>query len=201
MNSFSERLRDLRKGCGLTQSNLGEMLGKSASAVGMWELGRNEPDMTTLNSLSSILGCSLEYLMCLDTSKNSTLRSPNDIPVYRYDADFPDDPLRYLTLPHEYFDGKSEYFGILYNNRDMTPSILPKDCVIIRKQDSALNGQIVLVRKTDGAVCLRKLLYQNGGVILKPLSLDFEPDFFASEFIDKSFIILGVAVLIERALE
>ncbi|MGI6746475.1 MAG: hypothetical protein ACOX45_10180 [Acutalibacteraceae bacterium] len=59
----------------------------------------------------------------------------------------------------------------------------------------------MLIRKTDGTLCLRKLLYQNGGVILKPLSLDFEPDFFASEFIDKSFIILGAAVLIRRSLE
>ncbi|MGI6746474.1 MAG: helix-turn-helix domain-containing protein [Acutalibacteraceae bacterium] len=134
MNSFGERLRDLRKARGLTQRDLGEMLGKSDSAVRMWELGRNEPDMTTLKSLSSILGCSLEYLMYLEPSRDSTLKAPNDVPIFRTDSDFSAEPLRYITLPHEYFGGKSEYFGVLYQSSDMTPLILPNDCVIIRRQ-------------------------------------------------------------------
>lgn len=201
MNAFGERLRALRNAAGFTQSALGDMLGKSDSAVRMWELGRNEPDMKTLMALSAVLGCSLEYLMCSDSRDEILLKSPNDIPIYRLNDNFLSSPIKYISLPHKYFDGTNEYFGVLYARTDMAPVIMPGDCVIIRKQDSALGGKTVLIRKAGGELSLRKLLYQNGGVILKPLSLEFEPDFYASEQIDGAFEILGTAVEIHRTLE
>lgn len=141
MNAFGERLRALRNSAGFTQSALGNMIGKSDSAVRMWELGRNEPDMKTLMALAALLDCSLEYLMCRDSGEESLLKSPNDIPLYRLNDDFLSSPIKHISLPHEYFDGTSEYFGVLYSRGDMAPVIMPGDCVVIRKQDSALGAK------------------------------------------------------------
>ena len=41
---FGQRLKELRKKNGLTQAALGERIGVSASAVGMYEQGHREPD-------------------------------------------------------------------------------------------------------------------------------------------------------------
>ena len=48
---LGKRLRALRKARGLTQQELGELLGVSASAVGMYEQGRRAPDHRTLAEL------------------------------------------------------------------------------------------------------------------------------------------------------
>ena len=70
-NGFGGRLKLLRKKSGLTQAQLALMLGKSTSAVRMWELGTNEPDIKTLVKLSSIFDSSLDYLLCRDIVKGS----------------------------------------------------------------------------------------------------------------------------------
>ena len=60
---LGKRLRALRKARGLTQQELGELLGVSASAVGMYEQGRREPDLATLVKLADIFGVSVDHLI------------------------------------------------------------------------------------------------------------------------------------------
>ncbi len=49
---FKYNLKKLREDKGLSQKELGDILGVSYSAVSAWELGRNEPDFDTLVKLS-----------------------------------------------------------------------------------------------------------------------------------------------------
>ena len=59
-HKMAKRIRDLRKAQGLTQSELAARLGVSASAVGMYEQGRREPDSTILLRLCSIFDVSVD---------------------------------------------------------------------------------------------------------------------------------------------
>ena len=52
------RIRELRINKGLTQKELAEKLFKSESAIRMWELGKSEPDLQSVNALAVILGVS-----------------------------------------------------------------------------------------------------------------------------------------------
>lgn len=65
--SVAERIKKLRISRGYTQKELSELLYKSESTVRMWELGKSEPDLSTLQRLSVILGVSVDYL--LDTEE------------------------------------------------------------------------------------------------------------------------------------
>lgn len=56
-------LRELRKSQGYTQETLAKKLGISASAVGLYEQGRREPDNETLKKLSKIFNVSIDYLL------------------------------------------------------------------------------------------------------------------------------------------
>ncbi len=63
MANFGARLKELRLSTGKTQGELGEILGISASTVGMYEQGRREPDRDTLLKMSEYFTVSVDYLI------------------------------------------------------------------------------------------------------------------------------------------
>ena len=60
---YFENIKKLRKLNGMTQWELGEKLGISASAVGMYEQGRRQPDSKTLLKLSEIFSVSVDEIL------------------------------------------------------------------------------------------------------------------------------------------
>lgn len=58
-----EKIRELRKKSGFTQSELAKKLGVSPSTVGMYEQGRREPDNKILLCLCKIFGTTTDYLL------------------------------------------------------------------------------------------------------------------------------------------
>lgn len=68
--TFGDKIKERRKQRHFTQSQLAKMLGVSASAVGMYEQGRREPDNKTLLKLCEIFDTSSDYLLGnLDSSR------------------------------------------------------------------------------------------------------------------------------------
>lgn len=63
---LGERIRRLRTGARMTQSELAARLGVSASAVGMYEQGRREPPYPVLQKLSELFGVSTDWLLSRD---------------------------------------------------------------------------------------------------------------------------------------
>ena len=61
------KIRELRNQAGLTQKELAEKLYKSESAVRMWELGKSEPDLLSVNALAEIFGVSADVILGKNT--------------------------------------------------------------------------------------------------------------------------------------
>lgn len=61
------RIADMRKIRGLSQAKLAKMLGVAQNTVSNWENGAREPDNENLKKLAQVLGCTVDYLLCLDT--------------------------------------------------------------------------------------------------------------------------------------
>lgn len=59
---YADRIRELRLKANLSQQALGNMLGVSAVAVGKWERGQTQPDITTLTRLADIFGTTIDDL-------------------------------------------------------------------------------------------------------------------------------------------
>ena len=57
------RLREIRKAKGLTMKELGEAIGVTESAIGLYENGRRKPDYIKLQRIAQTLGCSIEDLI------------------------------------------------------------------------------------------------------------------------------------------
>lgn len=62
-NKLGKFIQELRKEKKLTQEQLGDRLGISGKAVSKWERGLSAPDISILNSLSSILGVTTTELL------------------------------------------------------------------------------------------------------------------------------------------
>lgn len=57
------RIRIMRKGIALKQSELAEKIGVTKSAVTAYEAGRSEPNLKNLIGLSRVLGVSIDWLL------------------------------------------------------------------------------------------------------------------------------------------
>ncbi len=62
---FSKRLKKVRKEAGLTQKELAEILKLSKGTVAMWEVGKRNPTLKSLEGLSKILSVPADYLLGL----------------------------------------------------------------------------------------------------------------------------------------
>ena len=60
---FHERLLEVRKKAGMTQSDLAEKLDVSRQAVSRWEMGTAKPEFENLIAISNIFGVSIDYLL------------------------------------------------------------------------------------------------------------------------------------------
>lgn len=64
MNTFGDRLRALRNERNLHQSELGELLELSPSAIGSYERNLREPSYQHLVKIADLFGVSIDYLLC-----------------------------------------------------------------------------------------------------------------------------------------
>ncbi|MBQ7831905.1 MAG: helix-turn-helix transcriptional regulator [Clostridia bacterium] len=62
---FCERLKSIRKECGMTQKDVYERLGISPNGYASYEQGRTEPNLETLIQLCRIFEISADYLLGL----------------------------------------------------------------------------------------------------------------------------------------
>ena len=68
----------LRKSKGLTQSELGDMVGVGFRAVSKWETGQTSPDISIINDLSKILGISADELLTGEVNKKEENKKPKN---------------------------------------------------------------------------------------------------------------------------
>ncbi len=73
MATLGEKIRQARKELGLTQVELGRLLGLTQNSVSLYEKGLNQPSSESLTKLSQILHVTTDYLLGTD--------EPSDVPV------------------------------------------------------------------------------------------------------------------------
>lgn len=94
-----------------------------------------------------------------------------------------------------------EFFALRIKGNSMSPFIMDGDVVVVKQQNDAENGDIViaLVDGDDG-VC-KRFKRTDGGIMLISLNSDYEPLIFTHAEIDSTPVeILGKVIEIRRAL-
>lgn len=66
LKELGERIKVGRISRNMTQSRLAALVGVAASTVGMWEQGRREPDLDTIEALADIYNVPVSYFIDKD---------------------------------------------------------------------------------------------------------------------------------------
>lgn len=203
-------LKKLRKSAELSQADLSEMLGVHQTAISQWECGRTLPDVSSLRRLASLYSVSIDSLLggtaeaAASPETYAAVRArvhaeSRRVPILgSVQAGVPvsavEDIVGYVSLSDEYHTEDVEYFGLKIKGSSMEPRFMEGDTVIVRRQDDAESGDVVVALAGDDAT-IKQLKKRDDGIMLVPFNRAFEPLFFSCRQIESEPVrILGKVV-------
>ena len=197
---FAKNLNYLLQINNMTQAELANKMNVSTATTSNWCKGIKLPRMDKVDKMCTIFGCYrsdlMEYKGHLQGKKES---KGIVIPVLgRVAAGIPIEAIEDIIDTEEIsveLAKTGEFFGLKINGDSMTPDICNGDIVIVRQQDDAESGDIVIAAiNGDEATCKRLRKYKDGIELISsnPSYSTFE--FSNKEIIDKPVKILGRVV-------
>ncbi|MGH2319348.1 LexA family protein [Planococcus sp. SE5232] len=201
---FGRNLKYLREKRGLEQMELAQLLGrKSSSSISEWEKGTYTPKSGVLSDIASIFRVNLHDLMNEDLTIPSNLKEipPQGvkIPLYgRIPCGSPipveEDLEGYLYRSSDGVPG-GELLGLRVKGDSMYPTIPDGAYVVVRRQSTAENGELVVVCiNGDNYATLKRFKKQGNTIILMPDNQQHDPIVVTE---DNSITIIGKVVSYE----
>ena len=198
--NMGEKIYYLRTKNSMTLEELGNKVGVGKSTVRKWENGMiANMKRDKILKVAEALNTTPAYLMGWDEVKEEPKKKGVKIPVLgRVAAGVPiemiEDVLDYEEITED-MARHDKYFALKIQGDSMTPRIWNNDVVIVRQQDDAENGDIVIATVNgDDAVCKRLQKY-NDGIALISLNPQYEPIYFKKDEVDEKPVrIIGKVV-------
>ena len=177
------RLKQARKAKGMTQLEVSQVIGLTQGAYSGWENGRYKIDNLSLSRLAELFDCSVDYLLGADIPPRSTTR----IPVYAaVAAGIPIEAIEDI-VDYEEIDAAlaatGDFFGLRIKGDSMEPRMREGDVVIVRKQEDADNGDIVIVLVNGNDATVKKLKKEPNGITLIPFNPVHDTQYYSPEAI------------------
>ena len=200
MPEFRDMLKYFRMQAGLSQSELAEKLKLSASTISMYEVGRREPDFETEEKIADFFNTDLNTLRGRDIEPhNENIKTSCRVKVLgRVAAGIPIEAVTDVIDTEEITEDLAKtgsFFGLKLHGDSMEPRMLDGDVVIVRQQDDAESGDVVIALVNgDDATCKRLRKYRDG-IELISNNPAYPPMFFSNEEIQtKPVKIIGKVV-------
>lgn len=169
----------------------------------MYEKGAREPDFETLELIADYFNVDTDYLLGRTVKTtyipSSALRKGVSINVLgRVAAGIPIDAIEEVIDTEEITEEMAktgEFFGLKIKGNSMEPRIYENDVVIVRQQNDAESGDVVIATiNGDEATCKRLRKYRDG-IELISNNPSYEPMFFSNEeILSKPVRIIGKVV-------
>ena len=207
MNEFGERLKNIRKQKGMTQSELGNLLGASKQVISRYENGERAPKLSVAFKYANKLGVSILELM--PDGKSELPAYDNIFPIHKHKVPILGDiACGEPIFAEESFDGFISCEGV---NADfalrckgdsmINARIYDGDIVFVQRQSIVNNGEIAVVIIEDEAT-LKRVYYNknNNTVMLCPENNKYQPFMYKNEELD-NIRILGKAVAFQSVIK
>lgn len=192
---LEERLKQLRKEMGLTQSDLAARLGITQQAVGKWETGVSSPDPATLMQLAEVLQVSVDFLL-----GRAGANVGHVMPyVAAQEAMVPvvgSVRAGYGALAFEEDSGMAaasvkdpeNYFYLVVKGDSMEPRIQNGDLALVRRQPTLDDGDLGVVVFGEGEGTLKRFHKKGNAIVLQPFNPAYESLILAGEELDNMYI-------------
>lgn len=194
------RIRELRKKTGLSQSDLARELHIHQTAISQWETQKTEPDIEKMGAVADFFGVTTDYLLgrsddAPPEQMPSNLFGVSEQVMHRvplFGAVAAGAPIYADGETREYVDAPSKAdYALTVQGDSMEPDYIDGDIVYIRKQETVDDGRIAVVI-VDDAATLKRVYRKKNGVSLVSLNPKYAPMDFDASF--GGVRILGVPV-------
>ena len=142
MATTAERIKQLRKKKGISQSELAELIGVKNNNVSTWERGTRKPDFEALNLLSNYFEVSFEYILGSSDKEEARVKPTQDEL----------DQLALSALADELYDNVKKYCQLSTKSQKMIDALI-NATYQMEKQEGELKGEafrIEIVPKPEG---------------------------------------------------
>lgn len=168
---------------GKTQKDLMTDLGFSSSTVSNWCTGEKLPRMDKVQMLADYLHINKSDLL-EDKPLQSSVKAVTINVLGRVAAGIPIEATTEIIdteeIPEE-MAKTGDFFALKIKGNSMEPRIMDGDVVIVRKQDDAANGDVVIALVNgDDATCKRLRKYKDGLELISN-NPSYPPMFFSEE--------------------
>ncbi len=177
---IGKRIRSQRKSLGLTQKELGKLLGLSEGSISKYESGKVEDATTTrLNDFATTLKVDIAWLLATPIKEQEKIGNLIQLPIVGKiccgNGSFAYEEIEgYESTPESWLNG-GEYFYLRAKGDSMKNARIQEgDLLLIRRQSDVEDGEIAVIQINDEAI-LRKVYKRDGMLLLQSENPDYPP--------------------------
>lgn len=172
MDIFVKQLRKAMSLKGWRQVDLKNALGESDGQISSWYNGRYRPNAEAMAKIAKVLGVSVDYLLGKEDPPAADLPKTHEVPVLGKVAAGVPISAQVDIIGSIWTD--KECFALKVKGDSMSPRIMDGDIVLVKKQESAEDGDLVIA-EIDGEATCKVLKRSHGSVMLVPFNAAFAP--------------------------
>ena len=184
-SSTARRLRFAMDRCGMKAAELALRSGVNKSSISQYLNNSHTPSNFSAQKLANVLGVNMVWLMGFDVPKRRMNISATSIriPVYGkvaagYDYEAVENIMGYEEIPASW---SGEYAALKVKGNSMEPRIMDGDILIVKIQDDAESGDVVIAVVNGNEATVKKLVKHQDGIVLQPFNPAYEPMYFSKE--------------------
>lgn len=194
---FARNLKRQTDLAGENQLEIAEFLGISKTAVNSYFLGNKMPRMDRIKKLAEHFGCNVSDLIDDKTVEDQITAVaipvlgtvPAGVPIEAIQ-----DILGYEEIPKIMAD-TGEFFCLRVEGNSMYPLLYSGETIVIRKQETADNGDIVVALVDNEETTVKRLKKMSDGIILEAENPEYNSLYFNEKQIRNEKVkIIGKAV-------
>lgn len=180
------------------RNDMCEALGVKYTTFTDWVKGNSYPRIDKIELMANYFGISKSDLVEEHSSQSNSTKGRTINVLGRVAAGIPINAINEIIDTEEISEEMAktgEYFGLKIRGDSMEPRICDGDVVIVRQQDNAESGDIVIAMVNgDDATCKRLVKYASS-IALVSLNSKYEPMMFTNEEImSKPVRVIGKVV-------
>lgn len=174
-----ERFQEILDERGMKPSDVAKATGVSTSTLSAWKLGRYSPKQEKLKLIADYLEVNLAWLMGLSDERafsadDSEVRIPvlgqvraGDCTTYAQE-----DVIDTIEISAS-LAKTGEFFGLKIKGDSMSPILLNGDIVIVKRQQTAETGDIVIALVANENGICKRLIRKQDGITLKSINAEY----------------------------
>lgn len=194
MKTISDRIKEGMALRDLKQTDLAERTGISKGALSSYISGRYVPKQNNIYLISKALNVSEAWLMGNDVPYDrceyiSSHRGVIINVLGRVAAGIPIEAIEEIIDTEEISEDMAatgKFFGLKIHGDSMEPKISEGDTVIVRQQNDAESGDIVIALVNGHDATCKRLKKYAGGIMLLSTNPKYEPMIFSEEQIEST---------------